>query len=202
MRLGSASSSRLVPQYVFGPAQDLRPGRMSRWNAPGTKWKNTGWYAPPPSGYLRVCQGEACLRVSDDWLHCARSLPGIRAKTDEVSEKPPPPDQKTSPVCACAMVDSTIRSPDESRRDSQENSRAQRCRPRVPRICIALGQRRSRAELAALMRIVFPAGPLPGETDPITFTDRELEIFRNTAFRTEEMEARMTLAMMSAIEWH
>jgi hypothetical protein len=52
------------------------------------------------------------------------------------------------------------------------------------------------------MRIVFPAGPLPGETDPITFTDRELEIFRNTAFRTEEMEARMTLAMMSAIEWH
>ena len=68
--------------------------------------------------------------------------------------------------------------------------------------CVAHGQRRSRAELAALMRIVFPADTLPDEKDPIAFTDRELETFRNTAFRTEEMEARMTLAMMSAIEWH
>jgi hypothetical protein len=68
--------------------------------------------------------------------------------------------------------------------------------------CVALGQSRSRAELAALMRIVFPAGTLPGETDPITFTARELEIFRSTAWRTDEVEARLTLAVMSAIEWH
>jgi hypothetical protein len=52
------------------------------------------------------------------------------------------------------------------------------------------------------MRIVFPAGTLPGETDPITFTARELEIFRSTAWRTDEVEARLTLAVMSAIEWH
>jgi hypothetical protein len=52
-------------------------------------------------------------------------FPGLGPKRTKCREKPPPPDQKTSPVYACAMVDSTIRSPDESCRDSQENSRAQ-----------------------------------------------------------------------------
>jgi hypothetical protein len=47
-----------------------------------------------------------------------------------------------------------------------------------------------------MARIMFPAGTLPGETDPITFSERELEIFRHAARQTKETEMRMVRALM------
>ena len=43
---------------------------------------------------------------------------------------------------------------------------------------------------------VFPNGTLPNESDPHTFTERELSIIRELMFDAEEINRRVLSAMM------
>jgi hypothetical protein len=56
--------------------------------------------------------------------------------------------------------------------------------------CVAMGQNLPLADLELMAQTVFPAGSLPNETDPVEFTIRELEIFRNLQWKTTETERR------------
>jgi hypothetical protein len=56
--------------------------------------------------------------------------------------------------------------------------------------CVAMGQNLSLAELKRMAQTVFPAGTLPDESNPIDFTNRELEIFRHLQWKTSETERR------------
>jgi hypothetical protein len=56
--------------------------------------------------------------------------------------------------------------------------------------CVAIGQNLPLAELRLMAQDVFPKGSLPDESDPIEFTTRELEIFRNLLWKTSETEKR------------
>jgi hypothetical protein len=56
--------------------------------------------------------------------------------------------------------------------------------------CVAMGQNLPLADLKLMAQTVFPAGSLPNESDPIEFTIRELEIFRNLQWKTTETERR------------
>jgi hypothetical protein len=62
--------------------------------------------------------------------------------------------------------------------------------------CVAIGQSLSLAELKLMAQTVFPAGTLPGESNTIEFTTRELEIFRHLLWKTTETERRWVEAMM------
>jgi hypothetical protein len=53
-----------------------------------------------------------------------------------------------------------------------------------------MGQNLPLADLELMAQTVFPAGSLPNETDPVEFTIRELEIFRNLQWKTTETERR------------
>jgi len=55
---------------------------------------------------------------------------------------------------------------------------------------------RTAAELELSARIVFPVGSLPNESDPLSFTQRELEIISRLLHQTSDMENRATHAML------
>ena len=50
--------------------------------------------------------------------------------------------------------------------------------------------------LEKMARVIFPAGTLPNESNPRTFTERELVIIRELIFRTEKMENKVLRAKM------
>jgi hypothetical protein len=52
--------------------------------------------------------------------------------------------------------------------------------------CVAMGHSLPLSEIELMARTMFPAGTLPDETAPIPFTVRELEIFRNLMWQTDE----------------
>jgi hypothetical protein len=52
-------------------------------------------------------------------------------------------------------------------------------------------------ELGEIAMILFPAGSLPDESDPIQFTARELEIIRHIEWPTETMKGRWVNALMA-----
>jgi hypothetical protein len=61
---------------------------------------------------------------------------------------------------------------------------------------VSMGQHMGIERLREIMHHAFPAGTLPGETAPVTFTHRELEIFRHINWQTDEMEMRLVTALM------
>jgi hypothetical protein len=62
--------------------------------------------------------------------------------------------------------------------------------------CVAIGQSLPLAELKLMAQTMFPAGTLPEESNPIEFTNRELEIFRHLLWKTTETERRWVKAEM------
>jgi hypothetical protein len=52
-------------------------------------------------------------------------------------------------------------------------------------------------EMEDIARVVFPAGTLPDESDPIKFTARELEILRHTEWQTDRTQMRWAQALMA-----
>jgi len=67
---------------------------------------------------------------------------------------------------------------------------------RHEQFCVAIGQNLPLAELKLMAQTMFPAGTLPDESNPIEFTNRELEIFRHLLWKTPETERRWMRAEM------
>jgi hypothetical protein len=61
---------------------------------------------------------------------------------------------------------------------------------RYERYRVAMGQSLPLDELKLIAQTMFPAGSLPDESDPIGFTNRELEIIRNLQWKTEATRQR------------
>ena len=60
--------------------------------------------------------------------------------------------------------------------------------------CIKMGQSLSTEKLERMARIMFPTGTLPEDSDPPTFTARELEIIRNLLWQTKDTRDRVSKA--------
>jgi hypothetical protein len=66
---------------------------------------------------------------------------------------------------------------------------------------IAYWHSRSQAELKELMQAVFPLGTLPEEADPVQFTAREIEIFRQAQWNLKATRDRLNHAIINRIDW-
>ena len=60
--------------------------------------------------------------------------------------------------------------------------------------CLQMGHSLPAAKLELMAKIMFLTGTLPEDSDPPTFTARELEIIRNLLWKTKEMHDRISRA--------